>query len=193
MTPRTATARRARAHERARRDILEAAARVFAQRGYVSATLAELAEAAGYAAPSLYRYFGSKEQIFQELLDLITGEVEAAFEAPVNGRLPLVDRLAGLFLALQRVAEGRRESFELLAAQVGKDDDRVRQERVEGLLSTWFRKHASRDELRVPIATAARVTAGILLAYHHAREPLAGSPAQAAHDLADLILNGVSA
>ena len=60
MTIRTSTARRERVRERARRDILESAARVFARRGYAAATLAELAQASGYAAPSLYRYFGSK-------------------------------------------------------------------------------------------------------------------------------------
>ena len=41
-------------------------------------SLAELARAAGYAAPSLYRYFGSKEEIFASLLAMVSAEVEEA-------------------------------------------------------------------------------------------------------------------
>ena len=190
MTVRTSTARRERAHERARRDILESAARVFARRGYASATLAELAEAAGYAAPSLYRYFASKEQIFESLLEMISAEVQEAFEAPVDRRLPLPERLAALFHALQRLAEGRRETLDLLASH---GDAGERQAHLEGLIAAWLRKHVARSELRIPPALAARVAAGILLALHHGRSPVGSTPAQSAHLVADLVSHGVSA
>ena len=190
MTLRTSTARRARAHERARRDILDSAARVFARRGYASATLAELAEAAGYAAPSLYRYFESKEQIFESLLEMISTEVQEAFDAPVDRGLPLPERLASLFHALQRLAEGRRETLDLLASH---GDAGERQAHLEGLIAAWLRKHVARSDLRVPPALAARVAAGILLALHHGRSPVGSTASQSAHVVADLILHGVSA
>ena len=190
MTIRTSTARRERTRERARRDILEASAQVFARRGYAAATLAELAEAAGYAPPSLYRYFGSKEEIFESLIALVTAEIQGAFDAPVDRSAPLPARLANLFVALHRLAEGRGETLELLAAQV---DAGERQARFEQLLEAWLRKHVGRAELRVPPALAARVVAGILLAHQHVRPRAGSSPAESARAIADLVLHGVSA
>jgi len=189
MTIRTSTARRERTREHARRDILESAAQVFARRGYAAATLAELAEAAGYAAPSLYRYFGSKEEIFQSLLSLVTAELQEVFDAPVDRHLPLAERLATLFLALRRMAEGRRETLDLLTAHT---DPAEGQAHFEELLEAWLRKHVGRTELRVPLALAAQVTAGVLLAQNHRRDRTGPATIEGARLAADLILHGVS-
>jgi AcrR family transcriptional regulator len=190
MPIRTSTARRERTRERARRDILESAARVFARRGYAAATLAELAEAAGYAAPSLYRYFGSKEEIYESLLALVLAEIQGVFDAPVDPHLPLQDRLAGLLARLQRVAEGRGEILDLLVAE---NDPRERQALLEKLLEAWLRKHARRAELRIPAPLAARVAAGILLAHPSPRRQPRPASAVDPFVIADLILHGVSA
>ena len=190
MTIRNSTARRERSRERARRDILESAARVFARRGYAAATLAELAEAAGYAAPSLYRYFGSKEEIFESLIALVSAEIQEAFDAPVDRSLPLPARLSALFVALHQLAEGRRETLDLLAAHADLGE---RQAHVEALLQAWLQKHVERAELRVPPALAARVAAGILLALNHGRGRTEMTPGEMARVAADLVLHGVSA
>jgi AcrR family transcriptional regulator len=190
MTTRATSDRRARVREHARRDILESAAQVFARRGYASATLAELAEAAGYAAPSLYRYFGSKEEIFQSLLSLVTAELQEVFDAPVDRRLPIEERLSTLFLALRRMAEGRRETLELLTAHTDPDEG---QAHLEGRLETWLKKHVARSELRVSPALAAQVAAGILLAQKHGRQRPGSTNVESARLAADLILHGVSA
>src|SRR6266568_6758669 len=98
MSVRASADRRERSRERSRRDILLASAEVFARRGFASATLAELAEAAGYAPASLYRYFTSKEEIFRSLLELVEGEFAATFEEPVDDGAPLAARLEALLL-----------------------------------------------------------------------------------------------
>ena len=188
VTVRT-TARRERARERVRRDILEAAAKVFARRGYAAATLAELAEATGYAAPSLYRYFGSKEEIFESLLELVSAEVAEAFDAPVDRSRPVAERLGALLLALHGLAEVRRETFDLVAAHA---DQGLRQARLEELLEGWLKKNVGRAELRVRPALAARVAAGVLLAMHHAGDQPGRTPAESARATADLILHGVA-
>jgi AcrR family transcriptional regulator len=190
MAPATANARRARVRERARRDILESSARVFARRGFAAATLAELAEAAGYAAPSLYRYFRSKEEIFASLLELVSGEVEGAFAAPVDRTLPVADRVAALLEALDRIATGRGEILELIANQ---SDEETRCARLEELLVGWLRRNVARRELRFPQAIVAGLMAGILLSFRHGPGRLGDDPAGRAHLAADLILHGVSA
>ena len=81
---------------RTRRTILEAAAAVFDERGYTSATIGEILERAGVTKGALYFHFGSKEElalgVFEEQL--------AISLPPQAGKLQeLVD--SGLVLALR--------------------------------------------------------------------------------------------
>jgi AcrR family transcriptional regulator len=78
--------RRAPAEER-RAQILEAALRCFATRGYHTATMDDLARAAGLSKGSLYWHFSSKEEVFLALFDQW---VEPIFEA--WSRLEIEDR-----------------------------------------------------------------------------------------------------
>lgn len=55
-----------------RQRILDAAARIFRERGYAATTLADIAEAAGLRTASLYYYFGSKEELVEEVLRIGT-------------------------------------------------------------------------------------------------------------------------
>jgi AcrR family transcriptional regulator len=174
MPIRSSASRRERARAEARHDILLAAAEVFARRGYAQATLAELAAAAGFAAPSLYRYFASKEEIFRSLVELVRREVAATFDAPVDRSAPLAARLEALLLAQFRLAESRRTVFAMLR-DVGADapDDlrqlgspRAGQAFYEEHLAEWLRRNTARGELRHPVALAARAFAGVVFAFH---------------------------
>jgi TetR/AcrR family fatty acid metabolism transcriptional regulator len=49
--------------------ILEAAVKVFAERGFHTATVAEIARAAGVADGTIYMYFKSKDDLLQRLFD----------------------------------------------------------------------------------------------------------------------------
>jgi len=59
--------RRLRPEER-RGVIVQAASEVFADRGYLGASIDRIAEAAGISAPVIYRHFGSKKELYVELL-----------------------------------------------------------------------------------------------------------------------------
>jgi AcrR family transcriptional regulator len=59
---------RAETKARTREQLLDAAARVFAQKGLTGATVEEIAELAGYSTGALYSNFDGKEQLFLELL-----------------------------------------------------------------------------------------------------------------------------
>jgi AcrR family transcriptional regulator len=52
-----------------REEILDAAARLFAQQGYAATSTRQIAEAVGMRQASLYYHFGSKEQVLAELLE----------------------------------------------------------------------------------------------------------------------------
>jgi AcrR family transcriptional regulator len=77
---------RAQAKARTRELLLDAAARVFAQKGLAGASVDEIAAAAGYSIGAVYSNFGSKEQLFVELLkeranDRVTRATEIAADA----------------------------------------------------------------------------------------------------------------
>ena len=63
------------------RQIVEAAARVFEERGYAGANTNRIAERAGVSIGSLYQYCPNKESILAVLLEQHTQEVASAVEA----------------------------------------------------------------------------------------------------------------
>src|SRR5690625_1468793 len=49
--------------------LLDAAEEVFAERGFTTATLDDIAQAAGYTKGALYKHFGAKEELFLTVSD----------------------------------------------------------------------------------------------------------------------------
>lgn len=58
----------AEAKQRTRQQLVAAAARVFARKGFAGASLEEIAEAAGYSTGAVYYNFANKEELFLELI-----------------------------------------------------------------------------------------------------------------------------
>ena len=70
----------AKAQRRGSREaIVDAAARLFLERGFGSVSMDELAIAAGVARRTLYNQFASKEEIFREMLRRVSSQLENAF------------------------------------------------------------------------------------------------------------------
>jgi TetR/AcrR family fatty acid metabolism transcriptional regulator len=71
-----------------RRKILEAAAEVFAEKGYGRATVSEIAGKAGIAEASLYQYFKSKEDVLLSVpgnwFDQLADELERVFSGKLD-------------------------------------------------------------------------------------------------------------
>ena len=62
-----------------REAIVEAAQRLFLERGFGAVSMDDLAEAAGVARRTLYNQFSRKEEIFREMLLRLSGQLENAF------------------------------------------------------------------------------------------------------------------
>lgn len=108
---------RAEAKARTREQLLDAAAQVFAQKGYAGASVDEIAEAAGYSAGALYSNFDGKEQLFLELMSerrsqgIARQAAQAAAIIEEDGPEPL----ARLVRRLERVDGRSREAAALQA------------------------------------------------------------------------------
>lgn len=85
-----------------RRKVLDCATAVFARKGYAGASVDELLQATGLSKPTLYYHFGSKEGLFQAILEFAYDEsnrrVEAASRIPGNCQERLVEIVAALFV-----------------------------------------------------------------------------------------------
>ena len=110
--PRRQRLTRAEAKARTREQLLDAAARTFARKGYAGASVEEIAESAGYSIGALYSNFASKEQLFLELM-VARGERRVTAVAEILGTGDPVDALAGL---LER-ADGRDPDMIALRAE----------------------------------------------------------------------------
>lgn len=64
-----ALTRKERERNRRRKEILEAAANIFAEKGFEKTTLEEIATAAEFGKGTLYLYFSSKEDIFFSIFE----------------------------------------------------------------------------------------------------------------------------
>ncbi|MFP3344532.1 TetR/AcrR family transcriptional regulator, partial [Halomonas sp. SIMBA_159] len=62
-----------------REQILAAASIVFGERGYFGATTDQIAKAAGISQPYVVRMFGSKENLFTEVLSRASDKVLTTF------------------------------------------------------------------------------------------------------------------
>jgi len=67
-----------------REEILALAARIFADKGYASTTVREIADAAGILSGSLYHHFDSKESMLDEIMHGFLDHTVARYRATVD-------------------------------------------------------------------------------------------------------------
>ena len=111
--------RHARA-EQSRRQVLDAALRLFSRRGYRATTVRDIADEAGVSTGNVYHHFEDKEQIFRTLLDEFVTIAESKrypfTRALANGRFP--DNLEQLALAARESIREFRSYIALIYVDV---------------------------------------------------------------------------
>jgi AcrR family transcriptional regulator len=110
---------------RTRAQLLQAAARVYARRGFDSATLDEVAEEAGFTKGAVYDHFGSKENLLVALVDEYLA-------------LQIAEQVA-LFDPAKETAERPRAGADRWMLDLKRDPDAFRL-----FVELWI--HAQRDE-----------------------------------------------
>jgi AcrR family transcriptional regulator len=87
--PHTRTDRAARARDKRRKQLLNAATRVFARKGYWSSSIADIIQAAGVARGTFYLYFCSKRDVFLAIADNYRDEQKRFTQQSGPGQAPL--------------------------------------------------------------------------------------------------------
>jgi TetR/AcrR family fatty acid metabolism transcriptional regulator len=88
-----ATGRKARERARRAADVLAAARRLYARKGYQQTAMVEIARASELAVGTLYQLFPSKEAILRGLLEERMDELIARVRAAVDGEREVRDQL----------------------------------------------------------------------------------------------------
>jgi AcrR family transcriptional regulator len=93
--------------ERRRRQIADAAVRLFIEKGFHKTTTRQIAGASGFSIGSLYEYFATKEDILYLVCELIHAEVERgvteAMKKAAGGRYALAEVIREYFKVCDRM------------------------------------------------------------------------------------------
>ena len=158
-----------------RGDILAAARRLFAERGYDGATIRAIAQEAGVDAALVHHFFGTKEQVFVAAMELPFSPAELVPGLVAGPREQLGERFVRLFLALWRDPEGRAPVLALLRSATTNTQaaEMIRQFVTEALL-TRLAGALDIPPLRVT-AAASQLVGMAMLRYLIGVEPLASA------------------
>ncbi|MFJ9035239.1 TetR/AcrR family transcriptional regulator [Streptomyces sp. NPDC102406] len=177
--------------------MMDAAVRVFGQRGYRAASMDEIAELAGVSKPLVYLYLNSKEELFTACIRREARALIAAVRAGVRTDAPadrqLWDGLTAFFTHTAERPDGwavlhsqARSGGEPFVAEVG-----VAREEIVAFVASLIAQ-ASREAHEEP-GPAAREVAGLALALVGAAEALAGwanaDPSVSAKEAATTMMN----
>ncbi len=139
MVTQATTSRRERSAQ-IRSDLVAAAERMLAHKGYERTTISDITSEAGLGFGTFYRYFPSKEEIYQELvaegLGVLTDAIDARCQRTEGSR----ERLRGIVEETVRFASERSDLFILISTGGAGIRDAVRRgvRRLSRCLHGWL-------------------------------------------------------
>lgn len=163
------------AHEQEVRDrIVAAALRVFSERGYQRATIQDVVRDSGLSVGAIYTYFRSKDELFLECCDLMTGGGLDTLGTLLAGKETTAERLATAAVfyidSIDAAPEGGPGLVTLVQAWAGAETEpRLRdmlvrrRERLVGAGQLLLREGVARGELPAWIDVDATMRAYIAM------------------------------
>lgn len=157
--------------ERTRRRLIEAAAQLFGQQGYAGTTTRSIAEAADVTEVTLFRHFGSKENLLDAVIEQYAGPaLNATWQAHLSGDYR--QDLLQLAQLLMRSLLERKEALRLMFCETGTFPElRERMARnprqMRQLLAQYLQQQMKRGLVRDDLHPEAMAQAflGMCLAY----------------------------
>jgi AcrR family transcriptional regulator len=156
---------------------LEAAVGAFARDGLHGTSMDAIAAAAGLTKPALYRRFGSKDALFERVVDhectRLTDHLLSAYALALE--LPVEERLGHAFEAFFRYAQDRPHGFRLLfctshhrSSTVAERVDVVRRQ-VTDRVAAMVRHELAANGNDAPVAADVLATVLVGMGEHTAR------------------------
>jgi TetR/AcrR family acrAB operon transcriptional repressor len=191
--------------ELTRQSLLEAALKVFSRQGYAETRLEDIADAAGVTRGAIYHHFGSKKELFQELVEEASQNSNRAIQEAIQAggtfleiaRRVLVfsvqllekdSQFRGVMALLTLNSGGSAELAAVREQRVQMSMELVRQ--VSGFFRMGLEQGAVRADLDPDVAAAAFLSYqnGLVLMYLMAPETIQVDQAEG---LADVFVRGI--
>ncbi|PEB51830.1 TetR family transcriptional regulator [Bacillus pseudomycoides] len=99
-------------YEERRSEILNAAEKLFASKGYTKTTVSDILREIGIAKGTFYHYFKSKEEVMDAIImRIVNADVAAAKKIAANSNIPVLDKLFQILIAQVPKAGGNKEKM----------------------------------------------------------------------------------
>lgn len=109
---------------RRRRQLLDVALRVFAERGFHDASMNDIAVAAGVTKPVLYQHFTSKRELFAELLTDVGRDLQETITKAVTAAQTPHEMVVLGFTAYFTYVDRHRDAFQLFyGGSMARDEE----------------------------------------------------------------------
>ena len=184
--------------------LLKATLKLISEKGYLGATTREIAQEAGVTELTLFRHFGSKERLFEELLKSHT------FLPKLRELLPELDSLSGeeaLHLIATRFLvslKERKSMVKIMYSEVTSYPEKIKEvynkfiDDMRCTLADFFKGLQQSGFLRKDVSpeTAARIFLWILISYFRSEEIMRPSGMrktmmeQQVKDIIDIFMQG---
>src|SRR5512139_1861546 len=116
-----------------REEILSAAEKVFAAKGFFSTTMSDIAREAEFGTGSLYKYFKSKEDLYFTLIDEKVEEINGPVKAELSHKTPAVERIKKVLGLQFEFFERNRDFFRIYTSERSRFEWTVKDELGRGL------------------------------------------------------------
>jgi TetR/AcrR family fatty acid metabolism transcriptional regulator len=114
--------------EEKRRQIMEAAVRAFARKGYHACRVGEIAEEAGVAYGLVYHYFGSKEEVLQTIFRDTWTQMLARIAEVEQGGEPAHEQVRKVTALLLRTWKRDPDLVRVLVREVTRSPEQLQQQ-----------------------------------------------------------------
>jgi AcrR family transcriptional regulator len=155
-----------------REALLSAAEHVFLAKGYVSTTMADIAQAAGMSKKTIYQIFDSKKELFDALmmdrLTVLKMPAEEADRPPAVILRAVLLEISRFVLSPKQIALTRLILAEIASTPEVGDVLKTRCVQVETMMQNWLALQISRGVFAIPdIPSAAAMLFGIAFGDFH--------------------------
>ena len=142
-----------------REEILSAAEKVFAAKGFFLTTMSDIAREAEFGTGTLYKYFRSKEELYFTLIDEKVEEINRLVKAELSQRTSAVERIKKALGLQFEFFERNRDFFRIYISERNRFEWTVKDELGKGLhekmvtyinvLAEVMRQGIDREEFRL--------------------------------------------
>src|SRR4030043_1729446 len=116
-----------------REEILSAAEKVFAAKGFFHSTMSEIAEKAEFGTGTLYKYFKSKEDLYFSLIDEKVEKINRLVKAELSQNTSAVERIKKVLGLQFEFFERNRDFFRIYTSERSRFEWTVKDELGKGL------------------------------------------------------------